>query len=239
MDSSIAFRRFLLLGRMAEDADLYEDYIRQALHKYFQWLSPKDQARVAELEGSDIDTVLSTEDADPKPLYEVKKGGRDFEIRQPMLEMAIREALENPLELYGPQGWFIAFARWTHSQMALPLSLLDPILYLILLAHQLLAHPRLRLQESVRKRAFGAWIRVFKVERLSICGAFPPKEVMPEDVDGMRVLTDLMDDVLARLDPPLDRLALCEELHDSQQKPIENDEFKDRWNDLLNLLQGN
>ncbi|KAK8013863.1 hypothetical protein PG990_007159 [Apiospora arundinis] len=61
------------------------------------------------------------------------------------------------------------------------------------------------------------------------------KLVLPGDEAQMKVLTDLMDDVFAVLDPPLDRLAFCEH---PRRKPhsINNLGFQNRWYDLLHIL---
>ncbi|KAK8878769.1 hypothetical protein PGQ11_000063 [Apiospora arundinis] len=62
------------------------------------------------------------------------------------------------------------------------------------------------------------------------------KLVLPGDEAQMKFLTDLMDDVFAVLDPPLDRLAFCEQ---PRRKPhsINNLGFQNRWYDLLHSLQ--
>ncbi|KAK8068805.1 hypothetical protein PG994_005421 [Apiospora phragmitis] len=143
---SLAFRRFLLLAKMAEDAGLCPQDVRLVLSKFYQWLEPAGRANLAKFAGHSIGHVAWTVGADPKPLYEARQGGRDCELRHSILRGAVDEVLRDPLQLYGAQqGWFLHFVGWLKWGQSLELAVLEPAMYAILMAHQLLANPDLKL----------------------------------------------------------------------------------------------
>ncbi|KAK7992638.1 hypothetical protein PG988_001432 [Apiospora saccharicola] len=214
---SLAFRRFLLLAKMAEDAGLCRQDVRFILAKFFQWLEPVGRANLSRFAGNGIGHVSRTEGADPISLYRVCKGKRDYELRKEILKGAVEEVLRDPLQLYGTQGWFLDFVSWMKWGEPLELAVMDHAMYAILMAHQMLANPSLNLPEAVQGRVKMAWWTTCKMgskRQIALCTCAPVTEERGKSVypdcreEETKVLTDLMDDVFARLSPPLNRLAL-------------------------------
>ncbi|KAK8045530.1 hypothetical protein PG993_005554 [Apiospora rasikravindrae] len=177
---SLAFRRFLLLAKMATDAGLCAQDVRSVISKYYQWLEPAGRANLAKFAGTHIGYVSRTAGAVPTSLYEVKKeGGRDYELRQSILSEAVDEALRDPLALYGEKGWFLDFVAWLKWGEPLELAVLDPAMYAVLMAQQLLASPGLALPEPVRGRVKQAWWSTFGLlsrAQVEACACAPVAE---------------------------------------------------------------
>ncbi|KAK7942481.1 uncharacterized protein PG986_011594 [Apiospora aurea] len=243
---SLAFSRFVLLAKMAQDASLCAQDIRFVLSKYHQWLEPAGRANLARFAGNHINYVSRNVGAIPTSLYEVKEGGRDYELRKAILQGAVDEVVRDPLALYGEKGWFLDFVCWLKWGEPLELAVLDPALYAVLMAQQLLANPGLVLPEPVMGRVKQAWWSTFNIRskaQLEACTCGPVvdeergRAVYPNHGEKMQTLTDLMDDVFARLSPPLDRQKLCDQPWEKKPKPVNDLGFNKRWTDLLHLLQ--
>ncbi|KAK7932557.1 hypothetical protein PG985_003269 [Apiospora marii] len=243
---SLAFSRFLFLAKLASAAGLCRQDRRFVLAKFFLWLEPAGRANLAKFAGSAVGHVARTEGRDPTSLYEVREGGRDYALRKEILGTAVEEARRDPLGLYGAQGWFLDFVCWVRRGEPLELAVLDQAMYAILMAHQLLANPGLELPELVRGRVKQAWWAAFRMgspKQMAACTCAPVAEeergkaVYPDcREEETKVLTDLMDDVFARLSPPLSRLALCDPPR-GKPKAVNEAGFQKRWNDLLDLMK--